>query len=121
MDGQQFGDGLFELSPGLDAGTNGIEPVGGNGFDTLFASGHEREGAERMTIAFGAVARGFSTAAMRNSERAWKSIVGQMEARQQKAGASAEAGSFWATSWRNVGIHLTVIIQSDKTKNNPLG
>jgi len=82
MDGQQFGGDLFELSPGLDAWTNGIDPVGGNGFDWLFASDHEREGAERMTIAFGAVARGFSTAAMGNSERAWKRIIGQMEASQ---------------------------------------
>jgi hypothetical protein len=80
MDGQQFGGDLFELSPSLDAWTNGIEPVGRNGFDTLFARGHESEGAKRMTIAFGAVARRFSTAAMGNRERAWKSIVGQMEA-----------------------------------------
>jgi hypothetical protein len=75
MDGQQFGAGILELSPGLGTWTNGVEPVGRNRFDPLFASGHKGESAERMAIAFRAVARRFSTAAMRNSERAWKGIV----------------------------------------------
>ncbi len=119
MDGQQFGGNLFELTPGLDAGTNGIEPVGRNGFDSFFAGGHESESGERMTVAFRAVASGFSAAAMGNSERAWKSIVGQMETGQKKAGTAAEAGSLWPTCGRNVIAHLIVIIQSEKSKNNP--
>jgi len=118
MDDQQFGGDIFEPSPGLEAWTNGVEPVGGNDFDSLFASGHEGESAERMTIAFRAVARRFSTAPIRNRQRARKSIVGHMEARQQKAGTSAKAGSFRTASRRNDEIHLIVIIQSDINKNN---
>jgi hypothetical protein len=92
----------------VTAWTNGVEPVGRDGLDTFLAGGHEGESGEGMTIAFGAVARRFSTAAMRNSERTWQSVVGEMEASQQKAGASAEAGSFRAASRWDAGAHLLV-------------
>ncbi|HEV2444369.1 MAG TPA: hypothetical protein VGS58_00545 [Candidatus Sulfopaludibacter sp.] len=36
------GGDIFELSSGLDAWTNGVEPVGRNGLDTLFAGGWQR-------------------------------------------------------------------------------
>jgi hypothetical protein len=116
IDGQQFSGGLFEFPPGLNAWTNGVEPLGRNGFDSLLASSHEGEGGERMTIAVSAVARRLSAAAMRNHERAWKSIVRQMEASQQEAGTAAESGSFGPTGCRNAGHYLMVIIQSDKHK-----
>ena len=120
VDGEQFGGDIFELSPGLNAWTNSVEPIDGNSFDSLFAGGHKGKGGEGMTIAVGAVTRRLSAAAKGNDERAWKSIVGQMEASQQKAGASAEAGSFRAVGWMDTH-NLIVIIQSDNLKNNTLG
>jgi hypothetical protein len=66
-----------------------------------------------MTIAFSAVARRFSTASMRNGERAWQSIVRQMEASPQKTSAAAETGSLRPAGRRKVHVHLIVIIQSD--------
>jgi len=120
VDRQQFGRDAFELSSGLDTWTNGVEPVGRNGLDALFAGGHEGEGGERMTITFGTVAGRFSAAAMGNRERAWEGSLGEMKASQQKAGATAEAGSFRAVSERRVHAHLIVILQSDNNKNNTL-
>jgi hypothetical protein len=121
VDSQQLGSDLFELSPGLNARTNGVEPVGRDRFDPLFAGGHEGESGERMAVAFSAVARGFTTAAIGNRERARKGILRKMQARQQKVGAAAEAGRFRTASGRDdAPLHLIVIIQSDTDEINTL-
>ena len=69
-----------------------------------------------MTVALSAVARRFSTASMRNGERAWQSIVREMEASQQKTSAAAETGCLRPAGRRNVVVHLMVIIQSDNNQ-----
>jgi len=74
-----------------------------------------------MTFAFSAVARRLSTAPKRNSERAWQSIIWQMETSQQKTSTAAETGGLQSAGRRNGGVHLIVIIQSDgKPKTIPL-
>ena len=104
----------------IDAGTDDVEPIGRNGLHSLLAGHHEGERGKRMAVALGAVARRFSTAPMRNGERAWEGILWEMKAGQQAASAAPEAGGLRTEGRRDVTVHLTVIIQSDTPKNNTL-
>lgn len=83
VDEQQFGGGLLKVPARLDPRTNGVEPVGGNGLDTLFAAGHESKGPERMAVTADAMTGGFSAAAVGKRKRAGKSVGREMEAGHQ--------------------------------------
>jgi len=119
VDDQQFGGGVFEMSACLDPRTNGVEPVGGDGLDTLLAAGHEREGPQRMAVPVGAMTGGLSAAAVRKRERARKSVVRDLEARPEQARAAAEPGGIRAAGRGKAGgfVHLIVIIPADRREN----
>ena len=120
VDDQQFGSSFFEGSARLDPGTNHVEPVDGNGFDTLLAVGHKGEGPERMAVSIGTVTGRLSAAAMSKSERTRKGIVGDLEAGHQEARAAAKAGGLGTARRRSAWVHLIVIIQSDTNKKQGL-
>ena len=111
------------MSARLDPGTNRVEPVGGNGLDALLATGHESEGPERMAVTVGAMTRRFSAAAVGKRERAWKSVVRDMEAGHQSPDAAAEPRGNRAAGRGNAGgvSHLLVIIPAEKTQNKTSG
>lgn len=68
IDQQQFGGGFFKVAARIDSRANRVQPVGRNGFDTLFATGHEREGPEWMTLTVGTMTGGFTAATMGECE-----------------------------------------------------
>jgi hypothetical protein len=63
VDQQQFGGGFLEVSARGNSRTNGVDPISGNGLDTLLAASHKREGPERMAITVGAMTGRLSAAA----------------------------------------------------------
>ncbi|HEY1220296.1 MAG TPA: hypothetical protein VGF03_15250 [Bryobacteraceae bacterium] len=63
VDPQQLGGGFLEVSASCNSRTNRVDPIGGNGLDTLLATGHKREGPERMASTVGAMTGRLSTAA----------------------------------------------------------
>jgi len=63
VDPQQFGGGLLEVSASFHSWTNRLDPIGGNGLDRLLATGHKREGPERMALTVGAMTGRSSAAA----------------------------------------------------------
>lgn len=90
VDEQQLGGGFLEATTRLDPMTNGVDPLGGDSLDALLATSHESQSPEGMAIADGAMTGGLSAATVRKRQRARKSVVWEMEAGQQKAGATAK-------------------------------
>lgn len=121
---QQFGGSIFKVPTRVDSRTNRVQPLGRNRFDALFASGHEREGPERMSLAVGAMTRRFTAAAMGKCERAWKCVIGEVEAGHQQPRPTAEPRRVRTAGNRNAGFavaHLLVIIPTDNDLNKTYG
>jgi hypothetical protein len=119
MDPQQFGGGFLEVSAGLNSRTNHVDPIRGNGLDTLFAAGHECEGPERMALPYGAMTGRLTAAATGERQRSRKRVVREAEAGYKPTRTAAQFGSVRAAGGGNIcACHLLVIIPADTGKNN---
>lgn len=61
--------GFLEVSASFQSWTNRVDPIRGNGLDTLLAPGHKREGPEWMALRVGAMTGRFSAAATGERQR----------------------------------------------------
>jgi hypothetical protein len=117
VDGEQLSDCVFARAAGLHGWANGLNPVGGDRFDALFAADHERERTQRVASAVGAMAGWLAATSIREHERTRESIGGNAKAREQLALAAFQAGGVGAS--RLVRLrHLIVILLSDRSQDN---
>jgi hypothetical protein len=79
VDGKQLGDGVLAAAAGIDGRADSVDPVGGNGFDMLFAIHHKGECVERMAGALDAMATWFAATPMGERQGARERVGGNAE------------------------------------------